>query len=331
MSFTPKVSVIVPVYKVRNYIERCLQYLFGQTLDNMEFIFIDDCGNDGSIEIIGEVLETFPHRKGQTRIIHHAENKGVAQSRQDGLNAAMGEYVIHCDPDDWPEIEMYEKLYEKGIKDEADVVLCDFVSAGDNCEHTYTQRPIEMNGFSIIRQITKKGEDNLIGSVWNKLIRRNVAQSNSFLSSISYCEDALYLFGVLNNDLKISYLDKAFYHYLVSRPDSLVKQFGKNAIVSDLKLFETIREIKSTNSEISMALNRFIGIIICERIFRYTINKKELKQLRQYASLINFSLPFPKATVIKTRGAISINYKIFKTIYYIVPSIKKNIKRIFIH
>lgn len=90
-----KVSVIVPVYKVEKYIERCARSLFNQTLDDIEYIFVDDCSPDRSIEILNQVIGDYPRRKDQVQIIHHASNQGLALARQTGLKAATGEYIAH--------------------------------------------------------------------------------------------------------------------------------------------------------------------------------------------------------------------------------------------
>ena len=77
----PKVSVIVTVYGVERYIERCARSLFEQTLDDMEYIFVDDCSKDSSISVLENVITQYPLRKGQVRIVHHEQNKGVSRAR----------------------------------------------------------------------------------------------------------------------------------------------------------------------------------------------------------------------------------------------------------
>lgn len=122
----PKVSVIIPVYKVEQYIERCARSLFEQTLDDIEYLFVDDCSPDMSIEILKQVLEEYPWRKQQV-IIHRMEcNSGQAKVREWGMGKASGEYVIHCDSDDWVEKDMYETLYRTAKEKDGDIVICGF-------------------------------------------------------------------------------------------------------------------------------------------------------------------------------------------------------------
>ncbi|MBO5667722.1 MAG: glycosyltransferase family 2 protein, partial [Lentisphaeria bacterium] len=88
-----KVSVCIPVYGVEKYIERCARSLFEQTMrDGIEFIFVNDCTPDKSIEILEQILSEYPHRQEQTKIIHHKQNGGLVAARNTGLAHASGEY-----------------------------------------------------------------------------------------------------------------------------------------------------------------------------------------------------------------------------------------------
>ena len=88
---SPKVSVIIPVYGVESYIERCLHALFGQTLDDIEFIFVDDHTPDNSVAKIYSVLEHYPSRKRAVSVLRHSCNKGLAAARTTGVKAASGD------------------------------------------------------------------------------------------------------------------------------------------------------------------------------------------------------------------------------------------------
>ena len=129
----PKVSVVIPVYGVEKYIERCARSLFEQTLDDIEYIFVNDCTKDRSIDILNEVINDYPVRKQQVRIVHHEENKGSALARQSGWQTANGDYIISCDSDDWVDLNLYESMYNVAVEKDADIVVSDymFVEGGD--------------------------------------------------------------------------------------------------------------------------------------------------------------------------------------------------------
>lgn len=111
-----KVSVIVPVYKVEKFIERCAISLFSQTLQDVEFIFVDDASPDNSVQIVQKCIREYPHRESQTVILTHEKNMGLPAARNTGLAVAKGEYIFHCDSDDFVEPDMLEQLYNTAKK-----------------------------------------------------------------------------------------------------------------------------------------------------------------------------------------------------------------------
>lgn len=127
MESLPLVSVIVPVYRAEKFIQQCARSLFEQTLEEMEFIFVNDCTPDSSMVILREIIKEYPNRARQVRIVEHDQNKGSATARNTGLDNARGSYIIYCDSDDWVEREMYEKMIKKAFDDKADIVGCDFI------------------------------------------------------------------------------------------------------------------------------------------------------------------------------------------------------------
>ena len=106
-----KVSVIVPIYNVERFIERCVKSLMEQTLQDVEYIFVDDAATDNSMKILAATLSIYSDQN--IRILVHQENKGLPAARNTGLAVATGEYVFHCDSDDYMEKDMLEALYKK--------------------------------------------------------------------------------------------------------------------------------------------------------------------------------------------------------------------------
>lgn len=112
-----KISVIIPIYNVERFITRCAISLMKQTLkEDVEFIFVDDATPDRSIDLLQEVINQYPERRNQVRLIRHAKNKGLPAARNSGLKVAVGEYIFHCDSDDWLELDMLETLYDVAVK-----------------------------------------------------------------------------------------------------------------------------------------------------------------------------------------------------------------------
>ena len=103
----PKVSVIIAIYGAERYIERCAVSLFEQSLEDIEYIFINDCTQDRSIEVLESVIERYSHRKDQIKVVNMPINSGQAAVRRRGIELATGQFIIHCDSDDWVDSSMY--------------------------------------------------------------------------------------------------------------------------------------------------------------------------------------------------------------------------------
>ena len=129
------ISVIVPVYGVEQYITKCVESLFTQTLSyGVEYIFVDDCTKDRSLEKLNEVIAKYPNRKDFVRIVRHDYNKGLVAARKTGVLESSGEYLIHCDSDDWMEPNMLESLYNEAVHSKAQIIGCDLFEDYDSQE-----------------------------------------------------------------------------------------------------------------------------------------------------------------------------------------------------
>lgn len=117
-----KVSILVPIYRVEKYIERCARSLFEQTYENLEYVFVDDCSPDNSIAILESLVEKYPMRKNQFRLIRNETNRGASASKNVALDNSTGDFVCFVDSDDWMELEAVELLVKEQLKTGVDVV-----------------------------------------------------------------------------------------------------------------------------------------------------------------------------------------------------------------
>ena len=233
-----KVSVIIAVYNVELYIERCLHTLFRQTLDDIEYIFVNDGSTDKSQEIIIEVLKQYPHREKQTKILRHECNKGTAAARTTGIYAATGEYVIHCDPDDYVETNIYELMYNAARNMGADIVVCNHIR--EEKGHIYVKHThIEASPIECIRNWYIKEH---YSSLWDKLVRRLLIIQNNIIpyAGIDSGEDFGCMVRIFYYAHSITHVPKALYHY-VQRSNSITMQvISRPLFDSRLKLAQEI-------------------------------------------------------------------------------------------
>lgn len=218
------VSVIIPVYNVGKFIERCVRSLMEQTMDNVEYIFVDDASPDNSIQILQKVLADYPNRRDNVRILTHAENKGLPAARNTGLAVAQGKYIFHCDSDDFVEPDMLEQLYGKAIECDADIVWCDWYLTFENSERYMTQPAYDTPLEALKAMLSGVMKYN----VWNKLVRRSIYVENKieFPAGYGMGEDMtiMLLFAYAE---RISYLSHAFYHYVKLNTNAFSQTYSK--------------------------------------------------------------------------------------------------------
>jgi glycosyltransferase involved in cell wall biosynthesis len=206
----PKVSVIILVYRVEAYIERCARSLFAQTLDDIEYIFVNDATPDRSMDILYRVIDDFPQRKSSIRIINNEENRGQAYSRKRGIDAASGLYIIHCDSDDWVDTTLYENLYSKALKEGCDLVWCDFYR-DDGITDSVESQSCTLDFISTMKAILCGQK---MGVLWNTLVKSDIVrQTNIVYPNMNIMEDVVLMMQYLYYARQLGYIKTPLYHY----------------------------------------------------------------------------------------------------------------------
>lgn len=269
----PKVSVVVPIFGVEKYIERCARSILEQTLDDMEYIFVDDCTCDRSIEILEKVIAEYPARAKQIKIIHHTENKGLPQARMTGVLAATGDYIAHCDSDDWVDLTMYQKIYEFAVENDSDLVLCDFIiSDGINSNKDHVFRK---NIKSTCREdlLTVLLTSYTINTVWSALISRDIALDIKYpVGAMS--EDKTIMIQSVWKSRNVSYLDIPLYYYRLSET-SIIRT---NNLEAAKKKFRQITD----NRYLILSFFEENGIVVKKRLLECFTFFSKTDILEQY-------------------------------------------------
>jgi glycosyltransferase involved in cell wall biosynthesis len=263
---TPKVSVIVTIYNREKYIESCAISLFEQTMNDMEYIFVDDASTDKSLLLLEDVLKKFPHRKAYTKIIHLTKNGGVSNARQIGLLNATGEFVIHADSDDWVDNNMYEELYKKAIETKADIVGCNFIHEYSNSHYLHYQQYCNSKEENI-RQLLRGA---IHPSLCTSLARMSIIKDNdlSFPIGFNMGEDLLFNLKLYVYSNIIAFIDTAPYHYRHTE-DSSSFDISIDSVNSGIKIAKMIESFMRTN-----------------KIYDYYSNDIEYRKFSMKSSLI---------------------------------------------
>lgn len=270
-----KISVIIPVYGVEKYIERCARSLFEQTLDDIEFIFVDDCTQDNSISIVNDVLAQYPQRKDQVKIIKHEHNKGLPQARRTGVTCCTGQYITHCDSDDWVTPDIYQKMYEEAQNRNADIVCCGYYIS---------------DGINSTPVVLRRSTSLLTGPVWNKLVRSNLYKDNDIIyPTCNKAEDGALMVQISYYAKKIVELKDPLYYYY-QNTESICHQNSEQAIINRLRQECANTDLRIKFLEKHDAKEKYEeDIILWKRSAR--INLKELLHRREYYELWKNTYP----------------------------------------
>ena len=217
-----KVSVIVPVYNVEKYLEKCLDSLVNQTLKDIEIIVVNDGTKDNSQEIIDKYAKKYPKKvKGFIK-----ENGGQSSARNYGLEYAKGEYIGFVDSDDYVELDMFEKLYNKAKEDDFDISICNlnFVYEDTDDKKEFS---INMNSDLTDKESLRKHMINIYPVVWNKIYKKSLFETSKLkFKEKVWFEDVEFLYKLVPYVKSVGVIDDYLYNYL-QRQGSVTNTFDK--------------------------------------------------------------------------------------------------------
>ena len=229
----PKVTIIIAVYNCEMYFEKCVRSLFEQTLDKIEYVFINDATPDHSIDILKRIIGNYPTRNPFVKIINLETNSGVSNARKIGIEQASGEYIIHADSDDWVDIDMYKRLYLKAKATNADIVGCNFKHVYSDYQYDFRQQYADTMEENIRRLINGR----IFPSLCTSLTRKSLIDENgiAFPVGLNMGEDLYFNLQLYLHAKKIVSMDWAPYHYRHTEDSSCVQKTRKS-IDSDIAI-----------------------------------------------------------------------------------------------
>ncbi len=231
-----KVSVIIPVYKVEKYIHDCMDTVLSQTLKDIEIILVDD----GSPDNCGNICDDYAKKDSRVKVIHQTNGR-QGKARNSGAKIAKGEYIGFVDSDDWISPFMYEELYNKAKKTDADIVMCDYsrcrfvgdkVSKKSKIDRNFVKSEVvNVNSFS---SDINKGSYFSVVVCWNKIFKRDFYLNNIKFPENMIFEDSPVMFYAFLKAKKISVVDKKLYFYRISNQNS-------SSLSKDNKIFDLFK------------------------------------------------------------------------------------------
>ena len=272
-----KVSILVPVYGVEKYIERCARSLFEQSYYNIEYIFVNDCTKDKSIEILTDVLDEYPHRKAQVKIIHHKRNRGLSAARNTAVANMTGDYLWHIDSDDYVAVDAVEELVREIKKTNADVVIFGYNSVYANKTISNTIEPYN-NINTYIKLLLL---NSIAASMWNKFYRTSFYKEIGIMSidGIGQGEDYAVVPRILYNTSKITWFNKSLYFYNLVNQSS----YSNNISLASIKSLKKADDVLYDFFKLDESYKDVVDVLhLRSMLFLIKTGKKDV-----YAEIIN--------------------------------------------
>ena len=264
-----KVSIIIPVYNMEEYVKECFESIANQTYTNLEIIFVDD----GSTDRSGELCDVFAQNDARVKVIHK-QNGGVSNARNMGLEYASGEYIAFADPDDTMDIDMIQKLIDYIKKFDADAAFCrfhtDHIKDGSLQYFQAIEDKVGNADHALMQMLTKLAYGTM---VWNKLFKKELIYSGNdfvhFDSSLKCGEDELWLFEVILKANKVVYIPDELYNWRIRRGST----YHKND-VSDIKVMDVVAQEKvlAVIDDKESLVYAKLMLNINKKIYQYLVN-----------------------------------------------------------
>lgn len=253
-----QISIVVAVYNVEKYIDKCINSIVNQSFSNFELIIIDD----GSIDKSGEICDNYAKKDSRIKVIHQ-KNQGLSMARNNGLNIAKGNYISFIDGDDFIHKDMYEVLYQNIINEGADIAVCNYEKVIEDNELFLKKKKSKIIIYSnkaAVKQIVEKSRASMIVA-WGKLYKKNLFENIVYPKGM-YHEDEFVTYKLLYKASKIVETTQNLYYYLQR----------KESITGSKYNLKRLDKIKALKEAITFFKDKEDKELVDLAIYRYMLN-----------------------------------------------------------
>lgn len=316
----PLISVIVPIYSVEKYLNRCVESIVRQNYANLEIILIDD----GSPDQCPAICDMWAERDARIQVIHK-ENGGLSDARNVGMEIAKGELISFIDSDDWIEKSFFQKLYAAMVENSADIVECATAYDTEEGETVFIRKEapaVFLDHKEILRRLIL--EDGVYQTVWNKLYRREVIGDFNF--EIGKCnEDDFWTYKVLDKAKKLAIVKKPLYHYIQRNTSIIGSKYNIRRLDSLEARFQRMEYLKKYDELDRLVRQQFV--LDCmwhmQCVLLY-LTKEEKMPARKY--ILEFLKKIPKLEM--KDMSVSRKYKVWLIMFDYFPAFTAQLRNI---
>ena len=266
MNSVPKVSVVIPVYNVEQYLRQCLDSVVNQTFKDIEIIVVNDCSPDNSLKII----EEYKQKDERFVIVDLKKNVGLGSARNEGMKLAKGKYITFIDSDDWVSKDFVESLYETIEKNQYDVISPDFYEYNNITQKiTESRRPENLYNIPISTiKIKQKVLFNEGIHYVRKIFRLQFLKDNNIFFKLNKIEDTLFTWEVILKTNKFMFINNKIYFYRTSRAGSIMTTASKE-LPNNMDLFCALKELVYEDESTKKFFDPVLNFFIMNRLLNY--------------------------------------------------------------
>lgn len=295
------VSILIPVYGVEKFIQRCAESIFCQDYESLDIVFVDDCSPDNSIQVMYETLERYPKRKDQVRVIKHEVNRGLAAARNTAVEAAKGESLMHVDSDDYLEEMTVSRCVEKMESTNADVVIF-------GANHVYPKKvvadivhlPQSKNDYLKLL-LSRKTRIN----IWGALYKTKLYKDNNIraIEGVNLGEDYTVTPRLIYFADKIVEIPRPLYQYIHYNDNSYTYKFSYKSVISHQDILKLLRDFfKDKNGgEYMEAIDCGETMLKSTALLKWALTDNDaqyLEMVKNSFSTYLLNVPLPKRIIL---------------------------------
>lgn len=287
----PAISVIVCIYNVENYINKCVDSILNQTFKDIEVILVDDGSTDSS----GKICDTLAQKDSRVKALH-IENSGISVARNNGLKIATGDFIVFSDADDIIDNDAYETMFDLITKNNSDLVICGYYADVEKDGEIIVSRKmvpphaVLTEKQQILDKFIEIKSTHVFDASWNKLYRASVIRDNNIkMPEGEIFEDTEFILRFLAHTSNVTLCDRCFYHY-VQRMGSVTKSFNPQKLICLKKRRESIIKYLFNGGKPSGELGAFCSMFYLKSVYSFFIDlffprsKPSVKEIRKIIS-----------------------------------------------
>lgn len=234
-----KVTIAVPIYGVEAYIKRCAISLFEQSYENIEYVFVNDCTKDNSIQVLKQAIEEYPNRSSHVKIINHDMNRGLGAARNTAIEHATGEFIMWVDSDDYVHKDIVAKCCHAQRLKNADIVSCGcYVLSKKKSKQLHINSYDTPMDFSLAL-FQRKAH----GAVWGRLVRKQLYFDHNIRvkEGVNMGEDFQVMPKLAYFSNSVSFIDEPLYYYDCTSVSSYTNLYSKSKFLQDWESFDIVK------------------------------------------------------------------------------------------